>query len=285
MLCPRQFPLQIVKRALSAFDGDDWLFEIKHDGFRVLAIRDRGPTKLFTRNGYDISRRHRHLTARLDEIARRFVLDGELVVLDGDGRSNFDKIMFSRTGSHYFGFGLLMLDSADLRLLPLESRKERLRALLGKADPVRYCEHITSRGKDFFELVRDAGLEGMVAKRRCSRYLGRLTDDWVKIKCLRNRDFIGGWLPGETENRIRGLLVGEFFDDELRYLGTVQAGFTQSIFREIVRDLIPQEQSPFADPISHADARFCEPSLRISKRGSSGANASLRSTTWQAIHC
>jgi bifunctional non-homologous end joining protein LigD len=85
----RNFPLQIVKRARSAFDGDDWLFEIKHDGFRVLAIRDsRGTTRLFTRNGYDISRRHRHLTEPLDALpANRFVLDGELVVLDDDGLS------------------------------------------------------------------------------------------------------------------------------------------------------------------------------------------------------
>jgi len=90
-----------------------------------------------------------------------------------------------------------------------------------------------------------------------------LTNDWLKIKCLRNRAFIiRGWLPNESENR-RGLLVGELFDDALRYLGTVQTGFTKSIFREILRKLIPQKQSPFADRISHTDARFCEPSMRV----------------------
>jgi bifunctional non-homologous end joining protein LigD len=76
----RRFPLQIVKRARAPFDGDEWLFEIKHDGFRVLAIRDGGAVRLFTRNGYDISRRHRHIITALDGLsAERFVLDGEFV--------------------------------------------------------------------------------------------------------------------------------------------------------------------------------------------------------------
>jgi bifunctional non-homologous end joining protein LigD len=76
----------------------------------VIAIRDAGSTRLFTRNGYDISRRHRHLTELLDALpADRFVLDGKLVVLDDDGRSNFGKLMFGRTGTHYFAFDLLML--------------------------------------------------------------------------------------------------------------------------------------------------------------------------------
>jgi bifunctional non-homologous end joining protein LigD len=269
VLAFRNFPLQVVKRIKEPFDGLDWLFEIKHDGFRVLAICDgRGATRLFTRNGYDISRRHRHLTEPLDALpANRFVLDGELVVLDDDGRSNFGKLMFGRTGTHYFAFDLLMLDSTDLRPLPLESRKERLRELLQSSDdPVRYCDHVTDRGKDFFDLVRATGLEGMVAKRRRSSYLGRLTDDWLKIKCLRTHDFIvGGWLRGETDRDVRALLLGEFFGDVLRYLGAVQvqAGFGRHTWREIARGLIPQERSPFADTIPDRDARFCEPSRRV----------------------
>jgi len=134
-----------MKRVRSAFDGDDWLFEIKHDGFRVLAIRDEGSTRLLTRNGYDISGRHQHLIEALAGLsASRFVLDGELVALDDDGRSDFNKLMFSRTGSHYFAFDLLVLDSMDLRGSPLDFRKEQLRVLLtGDLDSIRYS--ITSR--------------------------------------------------------------------------------------------------------------------------------------------
>lgn len=90
VLAAHQFPLQIVRRAPTSFDGQDWLFEIEHDGLRMLAIRDNGPTRLFTRNGYDFTRRNRLIAAALDALpVERFVLDGELVVLDDDGRSNF----------------------------------------------------------------------------------------------------------------------------------------------------------------------------------------------------
>ena len=101
VLAAHQFPPQIVRRVPTSFDGKDWLFEIKHDGFRMLAIRDGGPTRLFTRNGYDFTRRNRLIAAALDAFpVERFVLDGELVVLDDDGRSNFAKLAHGRTGTH-----------------------------------------------------------------------------------------------------------------------------------------------------------------------------------------
>ena len=101
MLGFRNFPLQVLKRTRSAFDGDDWLFEVKHDGFRVLAIRNGRSTRVFTRNGYDISRRHQPIISELNQLsADRLVLDGELAVLDEDGRSNFAKLARSQAGSH-----------------------------------------------------------------------------------------------------------------------------------------------------------------------------------------
>lgn len=94
MLAPAQFPLQIIKLVPKPFDGADWLFEIKHDGFRILAIRDGASTRLYTRNGRDITRGHRHLVKELESLREeRFVLDGELVALDDDGRSNFSRLM------------------------------------------------------------------------------------------------------------------------------------------------------------------------------------------------
>ena len=131
VLAAHQFPPQIVRRVPTSFDGKDWLFEIKHDGFRMLAIRDGGPTRLFTRNGYDFTRRNRLIAAALDAFpVERFVLDGELVVLDDDGRSNFAKLAHGRTGTHYFAFDLLLLGDADLRPKPLDVRKATLATLL-----------------------------------------------------------------------------------------------------------------------------------------------------------
>ena len=137
MLDPRKFPLQVVKRVPSAFDNADWLFEIKHDGFRVLAIRDGSLARLYTRNGYDISRRHQHIIAALAAFpTERFVLDGELVVLDEDGRSNFPKLARGRTGTHYYAFDLLVLGDVDLRTKPLDVRKAMLsRAGVARASP------------------------------------------------------------------------------------------------------------------------------------------------------
>jgi bifunctional non-homologous end joining protein LigD len=211
-----------LKRAHKPFDGGDWLFEIKYDGFRVMAIRDGGPTRLFTRNGYDISAKHLNIAGQLNALpAMRFVVDGELVVLDDDGRSNFSKLIFGRTGTHYFVFDLLWLDEADLRLQPLDERKATLQDLLGSRDPVRFCDHVAGRGKAFYESVREAGLEGIVAKRHSSIYRGGLIGDWLKIKCLRTHQFVvGGWIPAPgSSRRIAALLLGEFMDGALHYVG------------------------------------------------------------------
>lgn len=263
MLAARQFPLQIVKRVPSAFDGADWLFEIKHDGFRMLAIRNGGPTRLYTRNGYDFTQRHLQIKAALDALpVERFVLDGELVVLNDDGRSNFPKLARGRIGTHYYAFDLLLLGDADLRGRPLEERKAALASLLKACEPVRYCDHIVGAGCAFFDAVRQAGLEGMVAKRRRSQYFGTLTEDWLKVKCLRTHDFvIGGWVP--DGKAFKALLLGEFVDGELRYVGQIRAGLVAQVAARISRMLVLRRESPFKDQIAEPHATFCEPLLRL----------------------
>ena len=262
----RRFPLQIVKRAQSAFDGDDWQFEIKHDGFRVLAIRDGERTRLYTRNGHDISRRHPQITAALIALpAERFVIDGELVVLDDDGRSNFAKLARARTGTHYYAFDLLRLGATDLRSRHLEARKAKLTKLLeGCADSVRLCDNIIGQGKDFFELVRKAGLEGMVAKRRHSKCVGALTGDWLKVKCLRVHDFvIGGWLESDAK-KPQALLLGEFIGGRLCHVGQVGTHSDAHLMNGVARLLTPQAASPFIDAVTDERAKFCEPEFRTS---------------------
>jgi bifunctional non-homologous end joining protein LigD len=266
VLQAHQFPRQVVMRARKPFDGDQWLFEIKHDGFRAVAIKDVGSTRLFTRNGYDISRRHQPLIHCLNVLpARRLVIDGELVVLDDDGRSNFARLMFGRTGTHYFAFDLLLLDGTDLRAQSLETRKSLLQELLGDRDPVRYCDHVIGTGKAFFDLVRDAGLEGMVAKRRQSQYLGQETDDWLKVKCLRVHQFVvDGWIPASGRSRgISALLLGEFISGRLHYVGKVDSGFDWVTLREIREALVPCSDSPFQETVTEPNAIFSKPNLRV----------------------
>ena len=264
MLAPGQFPLQIVKWVPKPFDGDDWLFEIKHDGFRIVGIRDGGSIRLFTCNGRDITRGHQHLVEELESLReKRFVLDGELVVLDDDGRSNFSRLMNNRTGTHCYVFDLLLLGRKDFRALPLEGRKIALGNLLSakakKGDLVRLCDHIISHGRAFFETVKEAGLEGMVAKRRQSLYRGCLTDDWRKVKCMRLHHFVvGGWAQD-----FGAVLIGEHVDGQLRYFGTVASRFDSRKLESITRKLSLRKASPFIDPIPEPDVRFCEPTVRV----------------------
>jgi len=231
-----------------------------------MAIRDGGPTRLFTRNGYDISAKHPEITGQLNALpAKRFVIDGELVVLDGDGRSNFARLMFGRMGTHYFAFDLLWLDHADLRPYPLERRKSILEDLLGSRDPVRYCDHVLGSGKAFYEMVREADLEGMVAKRRRSAYRGGLSGDWLKVKCLRTHGFVvGGWIPASGSScRIAALLLGEFMDGALHYVGKVDTGFDAKTRRDIGDALEMRADSPFEGSVPEPDAVFCKPDLRV----------------------
>jgi len=220
---------------------------------------DSGSVRLFTRNGYDISRRHQQIISELNRLsAGRFALDGELVVLDEDGRSNFAKLARGRTGTHLYAFDLLMLGDADLRTKPLEKRKVTLvRLLNGSCNAVRYCDHIIGRGKDFFDSVRELGLEGMVAKRRLSEYVGTLNGDWLKVKCLCVHDFvIGGWIEG-AEKRMNALLLREFIDGELRYVGQVGSPLDSHVMRAVAKMLTPRTASPFADAVENADFKFC----------------------------
>ena len=112
-----------------------------------------------------------------------------------------------------------MLGKDDLRGLSLGERKIILEGLVSRRDPVRYTDHVIGAGREFFELVKQAGLEGMVAKRRLSKYSGTLTDDWLKVKCLRTHDFIiGGWIP-DGSRPLGALLLGECIDGKLRCVG------------------------------------------------------------------
>jgi ATP-dependent DNA ligase len=150
-----------------------------------------------------------------------------------------------------------MLDSSDLRQLPLVDRKQALKQLIENRDPVRYCDHVADYGRSFFELVRNAGLAGIVAKRRESIYSGTLTTDWLKVKCLRKHDFVvDGWLPDDAKRGARALLLGEFFSEALHYVGTVEDGFDRRRLHQIVLDLKPRKTRPFADSIQDPNARF-----------------------------
>ncbi len=168
-------------------NGPNWVHEIKHDGFRLLACRDptRG-VRLLTRNANDFTARYPRIVEAVEALAvRSCVIDGEAVACNGDGLSIFETLRWRRADRHVFlyAFDLLALDGKDLRREPIETRKTALAGLLRKAKPgLQLNEHITVLGDMVFEHACALGCEGIVSKRRGSRYQSGRSPHWIKVK-------------------------------------------------------------------------------------------------------
>ena len=279
----KSFPITLAKPLEKPFDGDAWLFEIKYDGVRILAIRDGHHVRLFARSGTEVTERYPEVILAFDAMPfDRFVIDGEIVALKDDGLPSFGKLQtrmhvsdpatarklsFS-TPTVDFVFDLLAFEGFDLRSMALEARKEILHQLVPGEGPLRYCDHIIGRGKDFFLAAEQMGLEGIIAKRRESKYRGARSDDWLKIKAPKSRDFvIGGYTsPDGSRNHFGALLLGVYEDDgELRYVGKVGTGFNGDTLKLIHDKMksIEIEASPFRVGknlvLPEKRARFVEP--------------------------
>jgi len=166
---------------------EDWLHEIKQDGFRLIVLRDGDRVRLFTRNGYDWSKRYPLIVEAARRIrTRRFVMDGEAVLLGVDGVSDFDALYTGKQNDEVqlYAFDIPMLEGDDLRKLPLHLRKTNLARLLARrADGIHIApfEH-GEIGPELFRAACEMGLEGMVSKRRDSRYRAGPSRDWIKVK-------------------------------------------------------------------------------------------------------
>lgn len=307
-LGPNAFPLSLAKLVEKPVEGDKWLFEIKYDGVRALAIRERGHTRLYGRSGAEITRRYPELALAFDALPLgRFVLDGEIVALDDDGRPSFQQLQrrmhaegreagrLSRAiPVHYFAFDLLALGDFDLRGLALEVRKKMLARLIRGEGRLRYCDHYLGRGKDFFEAAAKAGLEGIVAKRRDSPYRGRRSEDWLKIKCPLTRRFvIGGYTDARGTRLYFGALLLGLYEPggALRFVSKVGTGFDDATLRDLHRQMNQRARSdcPFRRPAGGEvalarKAHFCDPELVCEVRFSEVTdNGGLRHPSFLAL--
>lgn len=262
--------------------GDDWFHEIKFDGYRMMAHIETGPgdrrPKVWceTRRHQDWTARFPGVVAALEKLGlRQTILDGELVVLNEEGVSDFQALQESlkdaRHNVLYVVFDLLFLDGDDLRGLPLEERKSRLVGLGLPTDrgTVRFSEHVVGQGAEFFAAAQQRGLEGIVSKRRDRPYVAGRSTDWLKIKCQQRAEFvIGGYTePRGERNGFGALLLGYHEDDGLHYAGRVGTGFDERMLRDLLGRLkkLTQDKSPFVDfPVKGARARdthWVEPKL------------------------
>ncbi len=252
--------------------GDDWLFEMKYDGYRALAAVAGDQVRLYTRNANDWTAQFGSLVEPLSSLTKGSALiDGEIVAFK-NGKTDFSTLkdaLSSGAPLTYFAFDLLEQDGEDLSKLPLTERKERLRKLIGKRsanDPIHYSDHIVGEGEKFFKAMFDAGLEGMVAKLGRSRYVGDRTRDWLKIKCIQRQEFvIGGWRPSDKKKTFASLLLGTWDDGKLTYRGRVGTGFNAESAGQIqaALDKRARKTSPFANAPRDISrhAQWIEPEL------------------------
>ena len=191
---PRSQILRNVQPMLSRmvkepFDRPGWIFEIKWDGFRAIAEVGKDGVKLYSRNQRSFNRRFPEIVRSLEQLGHEAVLDGEVVALDEQGRSRFEWLINPKGKGQLvcYVFDLLYLDGHDLRKLPLIRRKALLKKLVRSVANVLYVDHVEEHGKEFFNVVSQQGLEGIVGKEKTSPYVsGRETWHWLKVK---NRQF------------------------------------------------------------------------------------------------
>ena len=248
--------------------GDEWLHEIKFDGYRIGARVRKGAVTLFTRNGND-------WTAAFPEIAEAVqklgvdaaLIDGEVAVVLPDGRTSFQALQNAMSNpAHrrtlvYFVFDLLRLDGEHLEKLPLEERKARLKKLVGGRETgrARFSEHVVGNGDAFFAQACRLGLEGIVSKRRDLPYQPGRHGGWLKAKCVKRQEFvIGGFTdPEGSRAGIGALLIGYYERSGLVFCGKVGTGFTHKLALELRArlDRLEQKACPFTPPPPGAIAR------------------------------
>jgi bifunctional non-homologous end joining protein LigD len=266
------------------FDDPTWRFEPKLDGIRALARMETGGTVFSTRRGRDVTFQYPdiHMIHELvDQV--NAVLDGEIVAVDGDGRDSFEALQqrmnlqnereIKRVSKlipvSFVVFDLLWLDGRETTGLALEERRELLELIVEEDQRLQLMSYEEGEGTTFVDAARSLGLEGVVAKKKGSKYAsGKRSPDWRKIKLISTQDcVILGWTPGQggRSASFGALLVGAIDDGELRWVGQVGTGFTQKLLEDLLAQLEPLVRAtpPIDDPQLKKvkGATFVEPEL------------------------
>lgn len=236
-------------------EGDEWLYEPKLDGYRALLIRDGKQTEIRSRNDKDLTGMYPMVArAGLRLIAEQVVIDGEIVALSQDGRPSFQALQhrgaYPRHQIVFYAFDILHVNGRDLMGDPLVKRRAHLPKIIGENTSIRLSAELPGSVADIVKALRASGIEGVVAKRKDSRYQpGERSSDWVKLKLNRQQEFvIGGYRP-DGSTGLDALLVGYYTGGKLLFAGKVRAGFIPHLRRELLAKLKPLgiAKCPFAN--------------------------------------
>ena len=255
---PAAQEVELATLAKKAPQGDQWLHEIKFDGYRMLCRIDKGKARFISRNGHDWTKKFPELAQAAGKLpVQQAILDGEVVAIESDGITRFQALQkvfqAGRTEDLvYYAFDVLYLDGRNLTQVPLEQRKEILQTLIteGEQRSIRYSDHLDGTGPEVFAQACRMHLEGIVSKRRDSLYQPGRGVDWLKIKCSRREEFVvGGYTPPSgSRHHFGALLVGYYgADKKLTYAGRVGTGFDDQTLTALHRKFakLAQDRSPF----------------------------------------
>jgi bifunctional non-homologous end joining protein LigD len=258
---------QLATLKAKAPSGDQWLHEIKFDGYRVQVHLNKGKKRVFTRNGLDWTKRFSVIAGALD-IPGQAILDGEVVVIH-EGRTNFSELQAELAAGRqdrlvYYAFDLLWRDR-DLRKLPQVERKRMLSDLLGENDighPVIYSEHLTGDGQEMFEHATKLNFEGIVSKNAQAPYRSDRNEGWLKIKTVQQGEFpVIGFVkdPSGVAARYLGKREGK----DLVYMGKVGTGWSRTVSSQIRKqlDTVVSPKSKLTKPIKKPKAAWVEPTF------------------------
>lgn len=240
-----------------AFDDPKWLFEIKWDGYRAIAELKGKDSRLYSRNGLSFAKAYPKIFNEIVKLKQRAVIDGEVVVFR-DGLPSFQAIQNYKSTQNlpiqFLVFDCLELDGNDLTKLKLIERKEILKELLPENDVIKYCDHVEGDGIALFEQAKKIKLEGIIAKRKDSKYFpDKRSKEWLKIKNVNVDDFkIVGWTDPKASRQYFGaLLLAREIDGELVYSGEVGTGFTNDLLKSLYAKIQPLEvdKCPLETPV------------------------------------
>ena len=270
---PRRVEPMLATLVKEPFDNPDWVYEVKWDGYRAIAHIHDGKVELHSRNLISLNRKFSPIVESLEKFRVEAVLDGEIVVVDDGGHPDFQKLQdYQKSPSGhllYYVFDLLYFDGHDFTGLPLIRRKDLLKKILPVSPRIRFNDHVWKDGTLYFNLAKEKGLEGIVAKHSESVYTaGKRSRQWLKVKThLTEEGVIAGFTePKGMRKNLGALVLGAYKGDELVFIGHMGGGFSTKALREVRERLEPliRKTCPFkVEPETNAQVTWVEPELVV----------------------
>lgn len=253
---PKNVHPMLARLKTEPFDGSDWIFEVKWDGYRAIAEIEDGKVALYSRNGLSFAQKFPSIVEALSHIKQNMVLDGEIVAVV-DGRPNFHALQnFGEVPAHlqYVVFDILYAEGKDLRQKPLWERKDILKSILPHHSLLVYNDHVENDGVAYFNELKKLGMEGMVAKRADSPYReGTRNGDWIKLKIKKDQEAIicGFTAPRGARKKLGALILGAYDKGKLTYVGHSGGGFTEKEIDSLHERLVKAQisESPFEETV------------------------------------